>query len=354
MQRIDKANGRLRRLRHGRRMRRFALRGRRPWLLFAAAGVTDAASFTAFYWSEQFATPDNPRPDPRSAGSSARAYGMFKPKPIASARGRGPRCLPGLRRAGPDREERECQNGWVVPDDVGRESGSRLGHRLLVGGLGRRLGRGLGGRLGGAPWRPASCRLGAAVFFGAALARRPWPPPSRRSPWPVRPRSRSARRRPWRRRPRHGPSCSTPRGPCRRRSGRPWPWRPCRPRCGPWRPSCGGLAGRLDGASPVWTCAAEGGVDLAGQARLAARGRVRVDGTGLGRAIERAQGLGEGRPTWWPRPARRHGQGLRDIGLRGAPARAAGSRGAARPTDALETRLRTVRRSRCGASSPKG
>ena len=46
---------------------------------------------------------------------------------------------------------------------------------------------------------------------------------------------------------------------------------------------------------PVWTCVPpSGGVDLAGQARLAARGGVRVDGAGLGRAIERAQRLGEG------------------------------------------------------------
>ena len=57
----------------------------------------------------------------------------------------------------------------------------------------------------------------------------------------------------------------------------------------------GGLAGRLDDAATgLHVLATEGGVDLAGQARLAARGGVRVDGTDLGGAVEGAQRLGQG------------------------------------------------------------
>ena len=66
-------------------------------------------------------------------------------------------------------------------------------------------------------------------------------------------------------------------------------------RCGPWRPWRGGLAGRLDDAAAgLDVLATERGVDLAGQARLAAGGGVRVDRAGLGRAVERAQRLGQG------------------------------------------------------------
>ena len=59
----------------------------------------------------------------------------------------------------------------------------------------------------------------------------------------------------------------------------------------------GGLAGRLDDAATgLHVLATERGIDLAGQARLAACGGVRVDGTDLGGAIEGAQRLEPGRP----------------------------------------------------------
>ena len=95
----------------------------------------------------------------------------------------------------------------------------------------------------------------------------------------------------------------------------------------------GGLAGRLDdAAADLDVVAAEGGVDLAGQARLAARGGVRVDGAGLGRAIERAQRLERAASaSSLDRPARtRPGGPSRRMSSRRCGA-AGGPRGGSRP-----------------------
>ena len=82
----------------------------------------------------------------------------------------------------------------------------------------------------------------------------------------------------------------------------------------------GSLAGRLDDAATgLHLFATERGIDLAGQARLAARGGVRVDRAGLRGAIERAERLGEGGLGVDRRCGRIGGraQCLRDIRLRG-------------------------------------
>ena len=151
------------------------------------------------------------------------------------------------------------------------------------------LRRGLGGRgrLGAtSPWPPSSAPPSWPwqPAWSAALVVLAGPEPGRRS------RSRCSPRRPQpqRQRPRRGPSCSARRGPCRPPSGRPWPWSTCRPRC---RALAALAAAALpvvlgDAARRSGRRATEGGVDLAGQARLAAGGRVRMDGTGLRRAIE--------------------------------------------------------------------
>jgi hypothetical protein len=60
--------------------------GRGPDL--AAAGITDAASFTAFYWREQFGTAGTVILWTAIGGlGGAGLYGVFRPKPIAAGAG---------------------------------------------------------------------------------------------------------------------------------------------------------------------------------------------------------------------------------------------------------------------------
>jgi hypothetical protein len=60
--------------------------GRGPDL--AAAGITDAASFTAFYWREQFGTAGTVILWTAVGGfGGAGLYGVFRPKPIAEGAG---------------------------------------------------------------------------------------------------------------------------------------------------------------------------------------------------------------------------------------------------------------------------
>ena len=100
------------------------------------------------------------------------------------------------------------------------------------------------------------------------------------------------------------------------------------------------LAGRLgDVSAGLDRGPAEGRVDLAGQARLATRGGVRMDGAGLGRAVEGAEGVDQGGVRVDRRVGRSRGdgQGLRDVRLRGAAARLEDLVAALGLTDALES-----------------
>ena len=92
----------------------------------------------------------------------------------------------------------------------------------------------------------------------------------------------------------------------------------------------------------VWTWSPpSAALTLMRQARLAARGGVRVDGAGLRRAIERRQRIdeGDGRGVGVGRVGG-HGQGLGDVGLRGGAPRAEDVVTACRLADALESRRR--------------
>ena len=204
---------------------------------------------------------------PRHA-STAGTLDRSRPWPVPPARARV-RIDPHAAASSP-RADRPDLTAGRRRGAAGNRNASALPGRLAV--LDRCLclrGRLLGGRLG---LRRAACRrrlrgrgLRGAGLLGrrlrGGLAREPEPRPS-----PC--------RRP--RRPRRGRSSTARRGPCRPPSGRPWPWPPCRRRCGPWRPSprralpvdLVTLRGRLD------LLAAEGGVDPDREPRLAPGGRL--------------------------------------------------------------------------------
>jgi hypothetical protein len=60
--------------------------GRGPDL--AAAGITDPASFTGFYWREQFGTAGTVLLWTAVGGlGGAGLYGVFRPKPVAAGAG---------------------------------------------------------------------------------------------------------------------------------------------------------------------------------------------------------------------------------------------------------------------------
>ena len=113
----------------------------------------------------------------------------------------------------------------------------------------------------------------------------------------------------------------------------------------------GGLAGRLDDAATGRDAlTTERGVDLEGQARLAAGGGVRVDGTDLGGAIEGAERLGQSGNGVDRRIGGLCGsaQSLRDECLRGGSARLQDLVAALGLTDPLESGRRTSARPGAG------
>ena len=198
---------------------RYLAVGRGP--AFEAAGITDVASFTSLYWREQAASAGllivaerrrarvggaadvrgrEPAPTRGPAGADGRLTARARRRagnrnaPVGD-RGVGASSGPGLLGLLGLRRLRRGLGG-------GRLRGRRSSRRGLRGGLrGRGLGRGrLGGRLRG--------RLRGRL--GGRLRR---VPRSRPGPRP------GPRRAPCRR----GSTSTAPRGPCRRRSGRPWP-----------------------------------------------------------------------------------------------------------------------------------
>ena len=113
----------------------------------------------------------------------------------------------------------------------------------------------------------------------------------------------------------------------------------------------GGLAGRLDDAATGGDVrATERGVDLEGQARLAAGCGVRVDGADLGGPIEGAQRLGQGGHGVDRRIGGlgRSAQSLRDERLRGGSARLQDLVAALGLTDPLESGRRASARPGAG------
>ena len=188
---------------------------------FVAAGVTDAASFTGLYWSEQFG----------SAGTVVVSDGARW-----SWRG-GP-----VRRLSPKAQEAQFADLFETPSPESKRPGrpgayvvsagertpgaySLAGAFFFRSGLGGGLRSGLGRRQ----------LLGGRLWSSSPLS--PWWPSSQRPAWRRGSWRWTRRQQPWRRQPRRGPSCSARRGPCRQRSVRPSPYQPCRLRCGPWRPS---------------------------------------------------------------------------------------------------------------------
>ena len=295
--------------------------------VLVAAGVTDAESFARFYWGEQFGSAGTILVLTTVGGlGGAALYGVFRPK--ASV----PATLDPARLTRP--RPRSSAANRNAPGDPGRRrvAGRVPAYSLVVGLLG--LGRGLGGGLRRGlrrPPRPSS----AAAFFGAAFVAVALVAVGA-SRLGLGDLGRGARLGGRLRGGGLGAGGLAQRGAglagrglgalrLAGLAGRDAGLGGLRGR---------GLAGRLDDAAAgLDVLATDRGVDLEGQARLAARGGVRVDRAGLGRAVERAERLGEGRrgvdrrcrSGWRPRSGPSRRRSSRRCGAAGGP------RGGARP-----------------------